>query len=315
MSNLALTMRPTQLSEVIGAEAPKRAIAKFLETGNIPNAFLFWGPSGTGKTTLAWIVARALQPEDSYILEINGSDKNGVDDARQIAENSLSCPFNGHKRVIIWDEVQRLTSAAQDCLLLPLERKESNTIWLFASTAPDKLIPALKSRCSAAMFELKPLNKTQISDLIYTAIPSGHDSAAAESAVKFGEWFYSRGITSPREILGVLDQHLAGVPLEQAVHGAEHEPLYKDVCGAVLRGDWAKTSSLLAQIKTADSRGLVSVLSSFLRGELIKNPIGPKADSLAACLVGVDSLGYADGTAYGATVGLMYKVCKALGGK
>ena len=109
--------------------------------------------------------------------------------------------------------------------------------------------------------------------------------------------------------------HLAGTPLEEAIHGAEHEPLYKDIAGAVLRGDWTKASGLLSQVKTADSRGLIGITSAFLRGELLKCPVGVKADSLATCLVGLDSLGYADGVAYGAVTGLLYKCAKSLGSK
>ena len=70
-------------------------------------------------------------------------------------------------------------------------------------------------------------------------------------------------ITAPREILGVLDQYLAGVPLEECVHGSEHEPLYKDIAGAVLNGNWTKAAAALAQIKTADARGLSGLLRPF----------------------------------------------------
>jgi len=313
MGNSAIDLRPQNLESVIGQESAKKAIKSFISTGNFPNVFLFVGPPGVGKTTLAQIVAREAGGDPTSTHNVNGSDRNGVDDARELAEMSWSVPFLGKRRVFLIDEFQRMTQAAMDCLLEPMEK--SSALWLLTSTDPSKISPAIKSRASAATFELKPLTKIQISDLIYGSIPSAHDAAASESAAKFAQWFYDRGITSPREILGVLDQHFAGVPLEQAVHGAEHEPLYKDICGATLRGDWAKTSSLLAQVKTADSRGLVSVLSAFLRGELIKNPIGAKADALAACLVGIDQTGFQDGVAYGAVTGLLYKTAKALSSK
>jgi hypothetical protein len=84
------------------------------------------------------------------------------------------------------------------------------------------------------------------------------------------------------------------------------------VAGAVLNGNWTKASAALAQIKTADARGLVGITSAFFRNELLKLPIGPRARALAQCLKGMDSLGYADGSAYGAVTGIFYLCCEAL---
>lgn len=307
MSNLAITMRPSTLDQVIGQSGAKAAIKKFLDSGKLPNAFLFYGPPGTGKTTLAWIIARSVQPEDTYIWEINGSDKNGVDDARQLAQDSESRPFNGQSRVIIIDEAHRMTPQAQDCLLIPLEREDSNTIWIFCSTDPGKLIPALKSRCSAATFEVKPLDDSGICDLLSKINPQ-----LLKDSV--GKFLWEHRITAPREILGVVDQYLSGVPLEECVHGSEHEPLYKDVASAVLSGNWTKAASLLGRIKTADYRGMISVVSAFLASDLLKEPIGPRADAIATCLVGIGNSNFADGVAYAATKALLYKCAKALGG-
>jgi energy-coupling factor transporter ATP-binding protein EcfA2 len=302
-------MRPERLEDVLGNDSVKRAIQSFADRNMWPNVFLLVGPPGTGKTTLALIIAKMAGADESGLLEINASDSNGVEYARQLGDISASRPFTGQRRVIILNEGHQLTPAAQDSLKDPMEKNES--IWIITTDRPEKIQPAIKSRASAATFQLKPLNRGQIAELVLKAAPS----LASGTGVGLGDWFDSKGITSPREILGILDQHLAGVPLEDAVHGSEHEPLYKDICGAVLRGDWAKTSNLLSQVKTADSRGLASVLSAFLRSEILKNTIGTKADAIATALVGIDNLGFADGTAYGAVTGILYKTAKILGGK
>ena len=303
MSNLALTLRPQSLDAIIGQDAAKKAIKTFAEKDNWPSVFLFYGPPGTGKTTFAEIVAKYVAGEDGDIHQINGSVQNKVEDARELSEIAYSCPFNGRRRVFIVNEFHRWTDAAQDAVKDTMEK--SPAVWILTTDVPEKISDAIKSRAKAATFQLRPLNDAQLCDLVARVNPQ----FLKESVGKF---LWEHKITSPREVLGILDQYAAGVPLEQAVHGAEHEPLYKDVCGAVLKGNWPRASELLAQIKTADSRGLISVLSAFFRSELVKCPIGTRADALSVCLVGMDQTGFADGVAYGACVGLLYKCCKAL---
>ena len=306
MSSLADDLRPQNLDSVIGQSAAVSAIRSFIKKGNFPNVFLFYGPSGVGKTTLAEIVVRAAGADDSCIHQINGSDKNGVDDAREMSEISESSPLSGQRRAFIINEVQRMTPNAQDCLLEPMEK--SSAIWVLTSTDPSKISAAIRSRASAATFELKTLNDAQLCQLLEKVDPK-----LLKDSV--GKFLWEHKITAPREILGVLDQYLAGVPLEECVHGSEHEPLYKDVAGAVLNGNWTKASAALAQIKTADARGLIGITSAFFRNELVKCPVGPRADALATCLVGLDQTGFADGSAYGAVTGLLYKATKAMGVK
>ena len=306
MSNLALTMRPEKLEDVLGNEPAKRAIRTFSEKDNWPSVFLFYGPPGTGKTTLAQIVARMCGADEASTHEINASGDNGVDSARALADISMNEPLTGKRRVFILNEFHQFTGPGQEVLKDPMER--SNAIWIATTDRPDKVSPAIKSRASAATFELRVLNKEELWKLINCVGKGKIDET------KTAMFLWERNIRAPREVLGVLDQVLAGVPLEEISVGTEHEPLYKDIAGAVLSGNWTKASGLLAQVKTADSRGLTSVLSAFLRSDLLKAPIGPRADAIATCLVGIDQTGFQDGTAYGAVTGLLYKTAKLLSG-
>jgi DNA polymerase III gamma/tau subunit len=252
------------------------------------------------------IIAGLAGAGDDGLLEVNASDNNGVDAARELSEISASRPFNGKRRVIVLNEAHQLTSSAQNALKDPMEK--NSAIWILTTDRPDKIEPAIKSRASAATFELKPLTTREISLLLKSLVPED------DLRARLTTFLTEKGVRSPREILGVLDQHLAGVPLEECVHGSEHEPLYRDVASAVLQGNWAKTAGLLKQIKTADYRGMISMVSAFLANALLDSDVGPRADALSTCLVGLGNSNFADGIAYAATKALLYKCAKALSG-
>ena len=207
--------------------------------------------------------------------------------------------------MFILNEFHRFTDPAQDALKDPMEKLDAK--WLLTTDVPEKISAAIRSRASAATFQLKPLNRADIEKLVQR---TGATSLGADVV----DFLWKHQITPPREVLGVLDQYLAGVPLEEAVHGAEHEPLYNEVSSAVLSGNWTRTASLLKQIKTPDFRAMVAVVSAKLSWARLDEPVGPKADALAACLVGVSNTQYADGVAFGALRGLLYKTAKAVSG-
>ncbi len=310
MSNLALDLRPQSLDAIIGQDAAKRAIKSFAEKDNWPNVFLFYGPPGTGTTTFAEIVAKLIAGEDGTIHQINGSVQNKVEDARELSEIASSCPFNGRPRVFIVNEFHRWTAAAQDAVKDTMEKAPA--VWILTTDSPGDISAAILSRAKAATFALRTLTGPEICILLDRTCG---DKISVEKGKKIVEFLWEHKATSPREILGVLDQYLAGVPLEQCVHGSEHEPLYSSVAKTIVTGDWEKTRELLKNIKTAECRGMVAVVSAFLRHELLNVSIGPKGDGISSCLVGLDQTGFADGVAFGAITGLFYKVCKILGSK
>jgi DNA polymerase III gamma/tau subunit len=312
MAQLALDLRPQKLCDVLGADSAKRALQSFIDKDSFPNVFLFIGPPGCGKTTLAEIVADAVSgagavaADDGRVIQNNGSAENKVEDARKLIDISTSRPFNGRRRTIISNEFHMWTDSAQQAVKDTMEKSEA--VWVLTTDTPEKISPAILSRSSAATFELKPLNRGQIADLVRRGAPN------LDCTQGIADFLDSKEIRSPREILGVLEQYLAGVPLEEAVHGAEHEPLYADIARALLRGDWSKTTGLLGKVKTADSRAMTSVVSAFLGSALLQENIGPRADALATCLAGLSNNQFVDGIAYAATKAYFYKTCKAISG-
>ena len=316
MSNLAELMAPTRLEEVFGQDGAKRAIASWVAKDDFPRCQLYTGPVGTGKSTLAGIVARLAQGKDGWedtdIREINAGTVGKVDDMRGLVKDSLSRPFIGRYRVFILEEAQRATDAAQDAILVPMERDQS-TMWILTSSEPEKLLPAIKSRCAAATFEMKPLNQQKMIELCERALVAVNPAGTWNSD-EAAEFLYKKEVTSPREVLGCLDQWFSGVPLAEVVHNSIHEPLYADVARAVLRGDWTKATGFLGKIKTGDSRAMTSVVAAFLGSALLQENIGPRADALATCLVGLSNNQFVDGIAYAATKAYLYKTCRAISG-
>jgi hypothetical protein len=149
---------------------------------------------------------------------------------------------------------------------------------------------------------------------ISALITRAADALGYEYEDEFVTTAVNRGVDSPRELLNAYELYINGIDLDKCFAGtAEHEPLYRDVAKATLRGDWNTTRALLEQIKTPDVRGLRAVVTAFLRSALVKSEPGPKADALASCLTGMGTA-FEDGLAFGVTTGLLYKVCKCLNG-
>jgi hypothetical protein len=213
--------------------------------------------------------------------------------------------------VFILEEAQRITDAAADALLVPMERNLT-TVWILTSSEPDKIPAAIRSRCAAATFAIKPLTEGQMYEFCERALIQKNPEVGKFKSDDAADFLLKHGVTSPREVLGVLDQWFSGVPLEEAVHGSEHEPLYGEVSKAVLSGNWTKTAGLLKQIPTPDFRAMVAVVSAKLSWALLDEQVGSRADAISSCLTGMAVTAYQDGVSYGSLRGLLYKACRAI---
>ncbi len=180
---IARKWRPQKFSEVIGQEHVIRTLQNELVSGRTAHAYLFVGPRGIGKTTIARIFAKALNCRNSPakepcckcesctsindgstldVIEIDAASNNSVDNARSLCEEVLYAPANSRYKVYIIDEVHMLSSQAWNALLKTVEEPPAHVKFLFATTEAHKVLPTIVSRCQR--FDLKRISTKQISD-------------------------------------------------------------------------------------------------------------------------------------------------------
>ena len=153
--------RPCSLDAVVGQSQVTELLAKSLASGKISHAYLFIGPRGCGKTSVARIFAHAInnfdyQIEDDYvdIIEIDGASNRGIDNIRELREKVAIAPTKGKYKVYIIDEVHMLTKEAFNALLKTLEEPPAHAIFIMATTDAYKVPVTITSRAQVYTFKL-----------------------------------------------------------------------------------------------------------------------------------------------------------------
>lgn len=233
MSYLALyrKYRSKNFDELVGQEAIKQTLENSLKIQKISHAYLFSGPRGTGKTSVARLFAKALNCEKGNgeicnecsncrainegshpdVIEIDAASNSGVDEVRELIEKVKYAPIQGKYKVYIIDEVHMMTNSAFNALLKTLEEPPSYVVFILCTTEPYKLLPTILSRCQR--YEFKKITDAELKKLI-THVLKEEGVSATNDAINIIVELANGGA---RDSLSLLDQVIsyAGSSIEE----------------------------------------------------------------------------------------------------
>lgn len=294
-STLAVSMRPRSFAEVIGQDATIAALQAQWAAGRIPSGVMFVGDSGTGKTTLAKILALTVQEEETFgapsaeawdswglypIRETNAAKERGIDDIRRLVEEAAYEPPLGMTRVFILNEAQKLTPEAQEALLIPVEEAPPRVLWIISTTSPGKLTAALRRRFLT--FNLQPLDADGIETLIRRAAAKINFKG---KLTPFFEAVADHGIASPGVLLNSFEKFVAGVPPKRAIMSGDTALDFITVARSFVAGDWKIVRTFLMSADTETAKGFRLMLLAYLRTMLLSGK------NSAACASAIREMG------------------------
>lgn len=322
--NLSVELRPNTFSSLVGLDAIVSQIKKQLTSGRLPTAWMFVGPAGAGKTTIARILSLAVQcthgdfvdpcsdciarKADFEISEINASDMSGVDEMRALLQSTNYMPLGGRYRVFILDEAQSLSTAAQNLLLKAFEDAPGHVMWIISTTNPNKILKPLKSRCLS--FQLPTLTKPQIRELLentLTAIGESVDVCGLTDALAAAD------AITPRFAIMALEKLLTGASIEECVFSTSATSVNSlDLCRATVKGDWNTARSILAEAAADDAVALRIALSGYFKSVLLKSD-GNRARVCSTLISRLtDTIGFEPGLQIAALCSAVFDVCESI---
>lgn len=264
--------RPQTFSEVRGQDHVVRVLEAAIRNKKIAHAYLFSGARGTGKTSVARIVARELGVSPKDLYEIDAASNRGIDDIRELREGVYALPFGSPYKFYIIDEAHMLTKEAWNALLKTLEEPPAHAIFVLATTERDKIPETIQSRCEIYSFK-QPTRETLARIVEDVAKMEGYalERSAAELLALLAEGSFRDALGILQKVLAVSKDKRVDVAEVEAVSGAPRSALVRDLLAALAKKDSAKALKAIraAVSDNVDARTLAKLLITRMRVTLL----------------------------------------------
>jgi DNA polymerase-3 subunit gamma/tau len=309
---LARRYRSATFDQIVGQEHIAQTLKKAIESERIAHAYLFCGTRGTGKTSTARILAKALnclsfdsptptpcgtcdscqaiaRGDDIDVIEIDAASHTGVDNVREMIENSQYRPARARFKIYIIDEVHMLSKAAFNALLKTLEEPPSHVKFILATTEPEKVLPTILSRCQR--YDFRNISSREIAGHLKEICKKEKikaDDTALGLIARAGAGSMRDALSLLDRLLSVGEKQLTTETIEQLL-GLPKAQLIFDLANAIGEGDTKKvlnqSNAMINSGLSAD--GLIAVLIEHLRNLMIAKMCG--GDSPLLDVPGLDN--------------------------
>ena len=264
--------RPKDFSEVRGQESVVKALEGAIKNKRTAHAYLFVGGRGTGKTSVARILARELGVTDRDLYEMDAASHTGVEHIRELRESVHVMPFESPYKCYIIDEAHMLSRNASNALLKTLEEPPAHVIFILATTEREKILETIQSRCEIYNFK-QPTREVLVQILSDVSKKEGYslEMPAGELIALLADGSFRDGLSILQKVLSSISGKKISIEDVETVTGAPRGELVRNVLSAIAKKD---TSAALSTIQKAveqniDIRTFTRLLIHRLRAVLL----------------------------------------------